>query len=187
MPSSATTCSPHTRVSVDVEPRLVILGVDPGTRFTGWGVVALECDEPRMVACDVITPAARLPIERRLQHIFSELGDVIATHLPGVMAIEEPFVGTNVRSAMAVGEARTVAMLAATLAGVMVRHYPPARIKQTVAGYGQGDKAQVREMLRLQLGVRALPDDLNATDALAVALCHAAAHRAEALLSGAGS
>ena len=93
---------------------------------------------PRVVGCDVIAPKARLPIEQRLEHIFSELGDVIAHHLPTVMAIEEPFVGANVRSAMAVGEARTVAMLAATLAGVQVCHYAPARIKQSVAGYGHG-------------------------------------------------
>jgi crossover junction endodeoxyribonuclease RuvC len=84
---------------------------------------------------------------------------------------------------MAVGEARTVAMLAATLAGVQVCHYPPARIKQAVAGYGLGDKAQVREMLRLQLGGAELPEDLNATDALAVALCHAAAQRAASLIA----
>jgi crossover junction endodeoxyribonuclease RuvC len=99
------------------------------------------------------------------------------------MAVEEPFVGTNVRSAMAVGEARTVAMLAATLAGLAVRHYAPARIKQMVSGYGQGDKEQVRHMLRLQLGLAEAPSDLNASDALAVALCHAMCAREEALLA----
>jgi crossover junction endodeoxyribonuclease RuvC len=168
------------------EPALIILGVDPGTRATGWGVLAVERDHPRVVASDVITLKARLPIEQRLEHIFSELGDVIANHLPAVMAIEEPFVGPNVRSAMAVGEARTVAMLAATLASVQVCHYAPARIKQSVAGYGLGDKAQVREMLRLQLGVDALPENLNATDALAVALCHATAQRSASLIAEAG-
>jgi len=160
----------------------IILGIDPGTRVTGWGVVALNGAEPRAVACDVIAPPAKWPIEQRLQHIFSELGDVIAKYQPGVMAVEEPFVGENVRSAMAVGEARTVAMLAGTLAGLKVHHYPPARIKAVVAGYGQGDKRQVREMLRLQLGVDDLPGDLNATDALAVALCHAITARANELL-----
>jgi crossover junction endodeoxyribonuclease RuvC len=168
------------------ETPLVILGIDPGTRVTGWGVLAVDGDTTRVLGCDVITPKARLPIEQRLEHIFSELGDVIANHLPGVMAIEEPFVGANVRSAMAVGEARTVAMLAATLAGVQVCHYAPARIKQSVAGYGLGDKRQVREMLRVQLGVDALPDDLDATDALAVALCHASAQRAASLIAQAG-
>lgn len=161
--------------------RLVILGIDPGTRVTGWGVIELDGPQPRAAECGVIAPRQRLPIEQRLQHIFSELGDVIARFQPHVMAVEEPFVGANVRSAMAVGEARTVAMLAATLAGLQVRHYAPARIKQMVAGYGQGDKEQVRRMLQLQLGSLSGPDDLNASDALAVALCHAVCARAEAL------
>jgi crossover junction endodeoxyribonuclease RuvC len=166
-------------------PATLILGIDPGTRFTGWGVVSIEGPEPRAIACDVIAPKARLPLEQRLQHIFSELGDVIARFQPTDVAVEAPFVGANVRSAMAVGEARTVAMLAASLAGLRVHHYPPARIKQVVAGYGRGEKSQVREMLRLQLGVDEMPGDLNASDALAVALCHAIHHRAEALILGA--
>jgi crossover junction endodeoxyribonuclease RuvC len=161
---------------------MIILGIDPGTRVTGWGLIDLRDGEPHPLACDVITPKASWPIEQRLQHIFSELGDLIARHTPGVVAIEEPFVGENVRSAMAVGEARTVAMLAATLAGIPVHHYAPARIKSVVAGYGQGDKHQVREMLRLQLGADDLPGSLDATDALAVALCHAIAARAAELI-----
>ena len=162
----------------------IILGIDPGTRITGWGVISLDGSDPRPVACDIIAPPAKWPIEQRLQHIFSELGDVIANFQPSAMAVEEPFVGENVRSAMAVGEARTVAMLAGTLAGISVHHYPPARIKSLVAGYGQGDKHQVREMLRLQLGVDDLPGSLDATDALAVALCHAVAWRTDQLLAG---
>ncbi len=165
------------------EAAVIIVGIDPGTRVTGWGVVSLDGGEPRAVACDVIAPDARWPVERRLERIFLDLRDVIARFGPSAVAIEEPFVGANVRSAMAIGEARTTAMLAATLAGVPVHHYPPARIKQVVAGYGQGDKIQVREMLRLQLGLAEAPKDLNASDALAVALCHAVHHRAEALLA----
>jgi len=165
--------------------RPIILGIDPGTRVTGWGVIALDGDEPRAVEAGVIAPTPKWPIEQRLLHIFAELRDIILRFEPTAVAVEEPFVGTNVRSAMAVGEARTVAMLAASLAGVPVHHYPPARIKQAVAGYGQGDKAQVREMLRLQLGMAEIPDDLNASDALAVALCHAMHHRAAALLAAA--
>jgi crossover junction endodeoxyribonuclease RuvC len=165
-------------------PATIILGIDPGTRVTGWGVVSSGAGEPQMLGCDVIAANARWPVEQRLQHIFSELGDIIARYQPAVMAVEEPFVGANPRSAMAVGEARTVAMLAATLAGIAVRHYPPASVKKAVAGFGQGDKAQVREMLRLQLGGADLPADLNATDALAVALCHAHHARADSLLAG---
>jgi crossover junction endodeoxyribonuclease RuvC len=162
----------------------IILGIDPGTRITGWGVISLDGSDPTPLACDIIAPPSKWPIEQRLQHIFSELGDVIANFQPSAMAVEEPFVGENVRSAMAVGEARTVAMLAGTLAGISVHHYPPARIKALVAGYGKGDKHQVREMLRLQLGVDDLPGSLDATDALAVALCHAVATRTDQLLAG---
>jgi crossover junction endodeoxyribonuclease RuvC len=168
---------------VDASQPAVILGIDPGTRVTGWGVIALDEGGPRALASDVIAPNARHPLEQRLQHIFSELGDVIARFQPTDMAIEEPFVGANVRSAMAVGEARTVAMLAARLAGLSVHHYAPARIKQMVAGYGQGEKSQVREMLRLQLGAGSAPEDLNASDALAVALCHAMRREADALIA----
>ena len=167
------------------EPGALILGIDPGTRFTGWGIISIAASEPRAVACDVIAPNAKLRIEQRLLFIFNELTAVIARYAPAAVAVEEPFVGENVRSAMAIGEARTVAMLAASIAGLPLHHYAPARIKQRVAGYGQGDKTQVREMLRLQLGADVLPDDLNATDALAVALCHAMQHRADELLRAA--
>jgi crossover junction endodeoxyribonuclease RuvC len=169
----------------DAAPPAIILGIDPGTRVTGWGVVRMDGPEPRAVAWDVIAPGARLPLERRLAAIFTELAAIIARFSPIAVAVEEPFVGENVRSAMAVGEARTVAMLAATLAGIPVFHYPPARVKQMVAGYGQGEKAQVREMLRLQLGMAAMPDDLNASDALAVALCHTMHRRAGTLVEAA--
>jgi crossover junction endodeoxyribonuclease RuvC len=164
-------------------PPDIILGIDPGTRVTGWGVVRIDGVGPRAIDCGVLAPAARLPLEQRLASIFNDLRGVIERFGPAAVAVEEPFVGENVRSAMAVGEARTVAMLAATLAGLPVFHYPPARVKQMVAGYGRGEKSQVREMLRLQLGMDAMPADLNASDALAVALCHAMQHRAAALVA----
>jgi crossover junction endodeoxyribonuclease RuvC len=169
------------------DPARRILGIDPGTRTTGWGVIALHADAPALIAAGIVAPKASLQIDQRLLRIFDALRDVIATHAPAEVAIEEPFVGENVRSAMAVGQARTVAMLAGALAGLSVYHYPPAKVKQAVAGYGQGDKAQVREMLRLQLGGADLPDDLNATDAVAVALCHAFHAQQAALLGDAGS
>ncbi len=166
-------------------PDAVVLGIDPGTRVTGWGVVAVVGGEPRGLACDIVAPAPRLPLEQRLYAIYRELGELIRRYAPDAVAIEEPFVGENVRSAMAVGQARTAAMLAAAAAGLPVASYPPARVKAAVAGHGRGDKEQVRAMLGLQLGMQHLPDDLNATDALAVALCHALALRAAALVGGA--
>ena len=168
---------------ISVDNQLIILGVDPGTRVSGWGVVALSGADARYLAAGVIAPKASLPIAERLVAIFHGLREVIERHAPDVVALEEPFVGENVRSAMAVGQARTVAMLAGALTGLPVRSYPPARIKQAVAGSGRGEKTQVREMLRLQLGVDELPEDLNATDALAVAVCHAMQHRADVLVA----
>lgn len=159
-----------------------VLGIDPGTRATGWALLEVA-PEPRLVLYDVIAPAASLPVDARLLAIFETLRIVIGDHRPDVLALEEPFVGANVRSAMAVGEARTAAVLAAGLAGVPVHRYPPARVKQVVAGDGRGDKAQVRQMLALQLGIPAAPDDLNASDAAAVALCHVVESRAAALLA----
>lgn len=161
----------------------IILGIDPGTRITGWGIIALEGNEPLALDAGVLAPGGKWPVEQRLLHIFEGLRDIIVKFAPTAVAVEEPFVGTNARSAMAVGEARTVAMLAATLAGIPVHHYPPASVKQAVAGNGRGDKAQVREMLRLHLAMERAPDDLNASDALAVALCHALHQRAAALLN----
>ena len=163
-------------------PEVIVLGVDPGTRVTGWGVIAASPAEPRALAFGVIAPKAALPIEERLAHIFRELQAIIAEHRPSVMAIEDPFVGENVRSTMAIGEARAVAALAATLAEVPVTHYAPAAVKRVVAGGGRGDKSQVRELLRLQLGMREAPADLNASDALAVALTHVTALAAQAVI-----
>src|SRR6185295_16974938 len=102
---------------------------------TGWGVVRIDGAEPAAVDWGVIAPGGRMPLEERLAAIYTELGAIVVRFRPDAVAIEEPFVGENVRSAMAVGEARTVAMLAATLARVPVHHYAPAKVKQLVAGY----------------------------------------------------
>ena len=150
-------------------------------------MISLDSGEPRAVACDVISPKARLPLEQRLEFIFSELGDVIARFQPTAMAVEEPFVGTNVRSAHGDRRGADGRDARGDPGRHPVHHYPPARIKASVAGYGQGEKTQVREMLRLQLGMAEAPADLNASDALAVALCHAIQHAADELLSAAGA
>jgi crossover junction endodeoxyribonuclease RuvC len=107
---------------------------------------------------------------------------VIQQHRPAVAAIEEPFVAANVRSAFAIGEARAVALLAAASEGVEVCSYPPAAVKETVTGYGRGDKRQVQEMVRLQLRLERPPAPFDAADALAIALCHALRSRLEARL-----
>ena len=148
-----------------------ILGVDPGTVNLGYGVVDGE-EQMRMVDCGVITIPSRVPMEERLRSFYDSLSQIIARHRPREVAIEEPFIGNNVRSAFAVGRAQATAILAAVNHGLPVSYYPPAQIKQQITGYGQSDKQQVREMVRIQLSLSELDQPSDAADALAVAMCH---------------
>jgi len=148
-----------------------ILGIDPGTINLGYGVVDGE-DKMRMVDCGVVNLSARLPMEQRLRTLYTELNKIIAKHKPSEVAIEEPFIGNNVRSAFAIGKAQAIAILAAANRGLPIYYYSPASIKKQVTSYGQSDKLQVQEMVRVQLGLTELPQPNDAADALAVAMCH---------------
>ncbi|MEX2158606.1 MAG: crossover junction endodeoxyribonuclease RuvC [Dehalococcoidia bacterium] len=161
---------------------LTILGVDPGLRVTGWGIVRGDDDGLRSLACGAITLRGDRRHEQRLHHIYTELCAVIAQWTPAEIAVEDPFVGENVRSAFAIGEARAIALLAAAQHGLPVRPYPPAEVKVAVTGYGRSDKAQVAELVRVQLGLAEAPRPADAADALAVAICHHLRLRAEARL-----
>jgi len=148
-----------------------ILGVDPGTVNLGYGVVDGE-EEMHMVDCGVVNLSAQLPMEERLRSIYSELTKIIARHKPSEVAIEDPFIGHNVRSAFAIGKAQAIAILAAANKGLPIYYYSPAKIKKQITSYGQSDKQQVQEMVRVQLGLSELPQPSDAADALAVAMCH---------------
>jgi crossover junction endodeoxyribonuclease RuvC len=148
-----------------------ILGIDPGTINLGYGVVDSE-EEMHMVDCGVINLPARLPMEERLRSLYSELSKIIARHKPSEVAIEEPFIGHNVKSAFAIGKAQAIAILAAANQGLPIYYYSPAKVKQQITSYGQSDKQQVQEMVRVQLGLSELPQSSDAADALAVAMCH---------------
>lgn len=163
---------------------LVILAIDPGLRVTGFGLVAKAGETLRALDFGTLTTSADLPLPERLRALFESLEELILRWCPAEVAVEAPFVAANKQVAVAVGEARAVAMLAAAQAGLPVFSYSPAEIKQAVAGYGRGDKRQVQEMVRLQLGLEAIPTPDDAADALATALCHAAQRRAAALLAG---
>jgi crossover junction endodeoxyribonuclease RuvC len=160
----------------------VILGIDPGLRVTGYGLVVQSGNEISALGHGVLAVDARLPLAERLRTLFDALREVIAHNDPAEVAIEQPFVAANVRSAMAVGEARAIAVLAAAQAGLPVHEYSPAEVKQSVCGYGRGPKEQVQEMVRLQLGLDAAPQPADAADALATALCHLIRRRAKSLL-----
>lgn len=149
-----------------------VLGIDPGTVFLGYGVID-HGTAVTLVDCGVLQAAARLPIENRLHILFDGICQVIDGLNPDEVAIEEPFAGVNVRSAFMVGRAQAIAILAAARRSVPVAYYSPAEVKRTVSGYGRGSKEQVRAMVLLQLGLKGLDTGLDATDALAVALCHA--------------
>jgi len=149
-----------------------ILGIDPGTAITGFGVIDSNNGNITLIDYGAFTSQTRSPIGERLSLIYNGLMEVIAHCLPDAVAIEEPFVAKNVKSALAVGRAQAVAILAAANSGIPSYEYTPTQVKQRVANYGAGSKEQVQEMVRLQLGLAHCPEPSDAADALAVALCH---------------
>jgi crossover junction endodeoxyribonuclease RuvC len=163
----------------------VVMGIDPGAANLGFGVVRVEGN--RMVALDggVVETAAGLPIERRLERIHSALSELIEWHEPKAMALEDLYFGKNVHSAMAVGRASGVAMLAAAQRGVHCFTYTPQAIKKAVCGSGGAGKEQVQRMVATLLGLPELPTPDHAADALAVAICHSGGSGREAALQSA--
>jgi crossover junction endodeoxyribonuclease RuvC len=148
-----------------------ILGIDPGTINLGYGIVDDE-GGMQVIDCGVLNLPPRLSLEERLRSVYAKLSDVITEYHPQEVAIEEPFVGRNIRSTLAIGRAQAVAILAAANQELPVYYYSPARIKQQVADYGRSDKEQMHEMVKIQLGLSQLPQPSDAADALAVAICH---------------
>jgi crossover junction endodeoxyribonuclease RuvC len=151
---------------------MLILGIDPGTLAMGYGVLEDTGDQPRMIQCGVLTARSTMPLAERLHELYLGLTDLLIRFRPDEMAVEEPFVARNVRTALAIGRAQAIAMLAAASHGIPVATYPPAKVKQGVTDYGRGDKVQVQRMVCIQLGLTESPGTSDATDALAVALCH---------------
>jgi crossover junction endodeoxyribonuclease RuvC len=147
------------------------LGIDPGSRITGYGLVASEGSRLTFLAADCIKTNAKAPLAQRLGQVYNGLVEVIRSHTPEVVAVEDIFYAKNVRSAAVLGHVRGVALLAAAISGLEVFEYAPAQTKVAVAGYGRADKAQVALMVKQILGIRGnlQPD---ASDALAVAICH---------------
>jgi crossover junction endodeoxyribonuclease RuvC len=149
-----------------------IFGIDPGSERTGYGCVESDGRRHRLVTCGAITapPGAGLP--QRLSRIYRELSAQLRASQPDCVAIENLFHAVNARSALKLGHARGVAMLAAVEAGCDVVEYTPAEVKRAVVGYGRAEKPQVQMMVKLLLGLAAAPSPHDAADALAVAICH---------------
>jgi crossover junction endodeoxyribonuclease RuvC len=150
-----------------------IFGIDPGSARTGYGCIDSSGSRHRIVLCGAITTPAAASFADKLQEIHSRLTALIAECRPDSAAIENLFHAVNVRSALRLGHARGVAMLAAVQSGIAVAEYTPAEIKRAVVGYGRAEKAQVQQMVKLLLGLSARPTPHDAADALAVAICHA--------------
>ncbi len=149
-----------------------ILGVDPGSRATGYGVIDKDGEQLHFVSCGVIRTSPKLKLPDRLKEIHDGISEVIVKHGPERAAVEEVFMSKNPSSALKLGHARGVIILAAMQHNLPIAEYSPRMIKQAVAGYGQASKAQVQQMVRLLLRLSAPPSH-DAADALAVALCYA--------------
>jgi crossover junction endodeoxyribonuclease RuvC len=165
---------------------MLILGVDPGTAITGYGLVSEVEGELTVVEYGAITTSAQLAPAERLRQIYQELSALIARHMPAAVAVEKLFFSRNVRTAMAVGQARGVALLAAANASLPIYEYTPLEVKQAIAGYGRASKAQVQQMVQLLLRLEEVPQPDDAADAIAVAVCHLHSARLVDLLTQQG-
>lgn len=164
----------------------VVLGIDPGTATTGFGLVAEDVGgEARLLRYGVIQTPPTAPMTQRLLAIYQQVSALIAADRPDAIAIEELFFKRNVTTAISVGQARGVVLLAAAQAGAPVFEYKPAEVKQALVGYGSADKAQMQEMVRMMLGLTETPRPDDAADAVAVAICHLHSQRLRRLMDDA--
>lgn len=151
---------------------MIFLGIDPGTAITGYGFIREEGNSLQAVAYGAITTSSEWSLPQRLVAMHRELGELIALHRPASAAVEQIFFSRNARTALAVGHARGVILLALAQAGLHVAEYTPLEVKQAVTGYGRADKKQIQEMVRVLLGLSHAPKPDDVADALAVAICH---------------
>ena len=149
-----------------------IFGIDPGSERTGYGCVESTGSRHRLVICGALAAPPHATFPDRLKHIHAGLAALLSRHRPDCVAIESIFYSRNVRSALKLGHARGIALLAASEAGLAVIEYAPAEIKRAIVGYGRAEKNQVQQMIKLLLGLDVPPESHDAADALAVAICH---------------
>lgn len=149
-----------------------ILGIDPGSQTMGWGVIDGDGRRYSLVAFGCIRASSTLRFSARLLKMCNGLEEVIAEHRPDGCALEDAFLATNVKVSMKLGQVRGIVLLSAERAGLEISEYSPRLIKQTVVGYGNAEKHQVQEMVRLLLQLKTIPTPHDAADALAVAICH---------------
>lgn len=151
---------------------MLVLGIDPGTAITGYGLVEARGNKLKAVDYACIRTPANSPLEFRLQTIHGAVADLIKQYNPAHMAVEELFFNKNIRTALSVGHARGVIILAAANAGVEVFEYTPLQVKQAVVGYGRAEKAQIQFMVKTLFCLAEIPKPDDVADALAIAVCH---------------
>lgn len=161
---------------------MLVLGIDPGTATTGYGLV-YETSQGEFQLVDfgaILTPAGAAP-EQRLLLLYDRLREILLLHRPDCVAVEKLFFSRNVTTAIAVGQARGVVLLAMAQQGIKVNEYTPMEIKQAITGYGGADKRQIQVMVQAILQLEELPKPDDAADALAIAICHLQSYRVRAL------
>lgn len=156
---------------------MIILGVDPGTATTGYGVVKKEGSKFTLVDFGVILTPAKTELHHRLDTIFDELTEIIKKHQPDEVVVEELFFATNAKTAISVGQARGVILLAAKKQNVPIAEYTPLEVKMAITGYGKADKKQIQQMVKAILALKEIPKPDDAADALAIAICHGQTRR----------
>lgn len=152
---------------------MIILGVDPGTAITGYGIIEVNGNRFSPLEYGCIYTQAESRSENRLRKIYEALFRLLEQYQPDEMAVEELFFNKNIKTALSVGQARGVILLAGALKGIEVCEYTPLQVKQSVVGYGRAQKQQVQQMVKVFLNLEEIPKPDDAADALAVAICHA--------------
>ena len=149
-----------------------ILGIDPGIAIVGYGVVDKEGNRYKTVAYDAVTTKAHTPLEDRLERVYNGVCEIIKEYKPDAMSIEELFFNNNAKTALTVGQARGVIILAAVQNHIPVYEYTPLQVKQALTGYGRASKTQIQQMMKSMLGLTEVPKPDDVADALAIAVCH---------------
>jgi crossover junction endodeoxyribonuclease RuvC len=166
---------------------MLVIGIDPGTARTGFGLIERTASGAlKLVHYGVITTPAKLAMPERLKQLYDELEQIVLEFEPQMAAVEQLFFQKNVSTAISVGQARGVALLALASSGIMIEEYSPQDVKQAVTGYGAAEKSQMQRMVKTLLGMETLPKPDDAADALAVAICHIQSHAFRSRLEGGG-
>ena len=151
-----------------------ILGIDPGTATTGFGLITKEGPKLTKIDCGVISTSKDLDMPKRLSILFNDLQEIVKTHKPDVMSVEKLFFTNNITTAMAVSQARGIVLLVASQNNIPIAEYTPLQVKMSATGYGKATKKQVQEMVKKILKLNVIPKPDDAADALAIAICHSA-------------